>query len=80
MSKRMSRRESSGWKKRAINAESQIASMRKRWGTEWPSSTVIHRISVDEVTQAIVETARTLSHAVIVTIQDGKLTFWGDKP
>ena len=60
--------------------EARFAAQNSRWVKEWPASSVIHRIDPSEVTKAIVETAQALNHAVVVTLQNGRLTFWGVKP
>lgn len=65
--------------KRVQELERQKEEQTRRWADEWPSYTVIHRIEIDSVTAAIVNTARALSHAVVVTMKEGKLTFWGSK-
>jgi hypothetical protein len=67
MSKPISQREASQWRKRALRAEQALESQRKRWLGDWPSSHVIARMPVPSIeVRACVRTARTLQHAVVV--------------
>jgi len=78
--KPLSQREAYRLKKRVEELEAERRHMRDRWVGDWPASIPIHRLSVDIVTKAVVKTARTLEHAVVVTIQDDQLVFWASKP
>lgn len=78
MRKHISQREAHRLKKRCADLERKFEIQRERWGSNWPGSTVIHRITPTEVTKTAIATARALSHPVVVTVgDDGTLKFWG---
>ena len=79
MSRIISQREARRLRKRNKELEDRFAAQNRRWCSEFPGATVLHRIEPSDVTKAIVETSSALQHAVVVTIQSGRLTFWGVK-
>jgi hypothetical protein len=78
--KPISQNEARRLRKRVVELESILEAQRSRWSSEWPGSVVLHRMDPGIETKAIVRTARALSHAVVVSIKDDQLTFWGVKP
>ena len=76
---KISQREAHRLRKRVLELESSNQSRIERWATEYPDSTIVHRLNVDNVTKAVVNTARALRHSVVVTMKDDSLIFWGSK-
>lgn len=63
---KISQREAHRLKMRVAQLEAEKQTQRRGWNRDWPSSTVIRRITTDDVTYTAVDIARRLSHAVVV--------------
>jgi hypothetical protein len=76
----ISQREARRLRKKVQEFEQKFRAQTDRWIGEWPGSVILHRLPVDKETVAIVKTAKALRHAVVVTMQDDRLVFWGSQP
>jgi hypothetical protein len=75
----ISQREARRLKRENLALQEILSEQRKDWRGEWPEGAVIGRIKAGDVMTAIVETARRLNHAVVVTKQGEDIVFFGCK-
>ena len=76
---KISQREARRLKRENIRLEKILSEQRNDWRGEWPEGTIIGRLKTGDVTLAIVDTARRLNHAVVVTKQGEDIVFFGCK-
>jgi len=72
----ISQREAVRLRRRVHQLEEQLKKMQNAWVGEWPSYTVICRITPNEKVMACVETARRLKHAVVAAPQGNEIAFF----
>ena len=77
---KISQREARRLKRKLRNLEESLEIQKRKWLNEYPTYECIDRIrNAPETTRACVRTARTLKHAVVVTVQGDDLVFFADK-
>jgi hypothetical protein len=74
---KISQREACRLRKRVRELEAIQEGQRRQWRTEWPSGTVLERITPEAKTVAIVDTARRLGHPVVVVPDGNQIVFFG---
>lgn len=76
----ISQREAHRLRREVERMSSVFDAMLRNWRGEWPDATVIGRVeNAGCEVLAIVETARRLKHAVVVTRQGRDLVFYGSE-
>ena len=81
MDKHISQREARRLKRENARLQSILSGQRKDWRGEWPDHVAVLGRLVKPGNPIIsqVDTARRLQHAVVVTVQDNDLLFFGCK-
>lgn len=75
--KPISQKEARRLKARVRQLEIILEEQRRRWGQYWPGGTNITSLSApDPRLLTAIETARLLGHAVVVTVESGRIYFY----
>lgn len=77
MTKIISQTEARRLRKRVAQLEELVTYERRRYSGEWHGGTHVASIHApDEALRAVVQTARALGHAVVVTTNGGEIRFY----